>query len=317
MGATDGGLSKPQLQELERTALLAGLPRRHRRRVSGLAEAASFGPGATIVRAGDAGDAFFVVVQGEAQVETEDGEKLTLGPGDHFGELSLVDGEPRAATVRALSDVALARIPRDEFRDLLASEPELAAGLLPGLALVARDLLRTDAGRVPDHGAVGPWRRAGEGAPVPSADAGDLLEGRDALGWLLLLRHVGLFSALPDEHLRRVAAHFGIVRYGDGATVVLAGAKGDAMFVVLDGSARVRTPGGHIRLLGADDCFGELALIDGAPRSATVSTVGQLTAAKLGRKDFQKLLKDEPGMALGLLEGLTRTVRDMQRARVV
>ena len=140
-----------------------------------------------------------------------------------------------------------------------------------------------------------------------------MLEGRDALGWLLLLRHVGVFEALNEQHLRRVARLFTIERYADGDTVVLAGARGDSLHIILNGRARVRTPGGHTRALGADDCFGELALIDGAPRSATVTAVGELTTAKLSRSAFTKLLKAEPGIAVGLLDGLVEIVRDMQR----
>lgn len=303
--------SREHLRELDRTTLLSGLSRRHRRRVLGLAAIDEVASGRPIVRAGDPGEAFFVILSGDAEVELRTGA-AKLGPGDHFGELSLIDGAPRAATVLAVGDVTLARIPREAFMDLLTSEPELAAGLLPGMALVVRDLLRADASGIPDHGRVGAWRRSEEGTPIPSDQAGDFLEGRDALGWLLLLRHVGLFAALPDQHLRRVAALFRIVRFPDGATVVFAGTRGDAMYVVLDGSARVRTPGGHVRVLGSEDCFGELALIDGAPRSATVSAVGQLTTATLGRRDFQRLLKAEPGIAVGLLQGLVKTVRDMQ-----
>ncbi|MBE0528286.1 MAG: cyclic nucleotide-binding domain-containing protein, partial [Thermoleophilia bacterium] len=73
-------------------------------------------------------------------------------------------------------------------------------------------------------------------------------------------------------------------------------------------------PSGHSRELGADDCFGELALIDGAPRSATVSAIGELTTAKIMRSDFQKLLKAEPAVAIGLLDGLVGIVRDLQHA---
>ena len=311
------GLDKSQVQALERTALFQALPRRHRQRVADLAEVKSFADRDRIVRAGDPGDAFYILLSGGAEVETPDGRKLTLAEGDHFGELSLIDGAPRAATVCAAGDVTAARIPRYEFRDLLADEPTLAAGLLPGLAMVARDLLRADAERIPDHGQVGDWRRAAEGGPVSSEAAGEYLEGRDALGWLLLLRHVGVFSALPENHLRRIVPLFHVERFKDGDTVVLAGARGDALYVILNGRARVRTPSGHTRPLGVDDCFGELSLLDGAPRSASVSAVGELTAAMAQRKDFQKMLKSEPGMAVGLLEGLTRTVRDMQQATAV
>jgi CRP/FNR family transcriptional regulator len=87
------------------------------------------------------------------------------------------------------------------------------------------------------------------------------------------------------------------------------------MHIILDGRARVRTPSGHTAVLGEDDCFGELALIDGAPRSATVTAVGELTTAMVTRKEFQKLLKSEPEVAIGLLDGLVRTIRDLQQTR--
>ena len=167
--------------------------------------------------------------------------------------------------------------------------------------------------RFPIHGQVGEWRSDDDPGELVEA-AGEKLEGRDALGWLLLLRHVGVFEALDEQHLRRVASLFTIEHYSGGDTVVLAGARGDSLHVILNGRARVRTPGGHTRALGADDCFGELALIDGAPRSATVTAVGELTTAKLGRSAFTKLLKAEPGIAVGLLDGLVGIVRDMQRA---
>ena len=183
------------------------------------------------------------------------------------------------------------------------------------MALIARDLLRADAAALPDHGQVGEWRTGDDSKALTEA-TGEAIEGRDALGWLLLLRHVGVFEALSEQHLHRVARLFIIERYSDGDTVVLAGARGDSLHIILNGRARVRTPGGHTRALGPDDCFGQLALIDGAPRSATVTAVGELTTAKLTTSAFTKLLKSEPGIAVGLLDGLVGIVRDMQRAAI-
>ena len=108
-----------------------------------------------------------------------------------------------------------------------------------------------------------------------------------------------------------------VERYDRGATIVVAGAPGDALHVILNGRARVRTPGGHTRALDTNDCFGELALIDGAPRAATVTAVSELTTARIARADFQKLLKAEPDMAIGLLDGVMPTVRDLQSANGV
>lgn len=306
-------MTAADLKTLESTPLFQTLPRRHRKRVAELASVKRYTNDEVIVRRGDPGDSFIVMLKGDVLVEPSAGDERLVVSNEYFGELSLIDGEPRSATVTAAGPVTVARIGRDDFRALLADEPTLAAGLLPGVALIARDLLRADAESVPDHGAVGDWRDE-KGAAEPVEAAGEALTDREALGWLLMLRHVGVFEALNEKHLRRVAGLFTIERYEDGDTVMLAGSRGDSLQIILNGRARVRTPGGHTLALGPDDCIGQLALIDGAPRSATVTAVGELTTAKLERAAFTKLLKSEPGIAIGLLDGLVAIIRDMQTA---
>jgi len=302
------------LAVLERTPLFHALSRRHRRKVAQLAEFRRYEDGATIVRAGERGVAFYVVLDGEARVVTPDGLERRLTVGDCFGELSLLDGAPRAATVSAAGALTTARIARFDFSRLLREEPTLAVGLLPGLVLVVRDLLPADRQRVADLGRLRPSRsRGGEGDTAAEAVA-TVLDERTALGWRLLLGHVALFEELPERHLRRIARLATIERYADGSTVILAGAKGDSFHVILDGRARVRTPSGRTRTLEANESFGELALLDGAPRSATVVAVGQLTTAQIRRADFQRILRDEPTMAVGLSKSLVRTIRNMQQA---
>ena len=96
--------------------------------------------------------------------------------------------------------------------------------------------------------------------------------------------------------------------------MVRAGARGDAFFVIRDGSARVETPDGHTRDLHEGDYFGELALLDGAPRSATVSAINSLATARIARTAFLKLLREEPAMGVGLAHGLVDIVRNLQKA---
>ncbi len=307
-----GGMDQADMRALERTPLFQSLPRGHRRRIARLATLDRYRDGDVILQEGDPGGIFVVMLGGDAFVESSDGGERLLVSDEFFGELALIDGRPRAATVTAAGPVKVARIGREDFRALLAEEPGLAVGLLPGVSAVARDLLRADAVALPDHRQVSDWR-AGDNTPLVEA-VGEGLDGRDALGWLLLLRHVGVFEALNEDHLHRVARLFTIERFADGDNVVIAGAPGDCLHIILNGRARVRTPGGHTATLGQDDCFGELALIDGAPRSATVTAVGELTTARLGRPAFTKLLKAEPGIAVGLLDGLVAIVRDMEEA---
>jgi CRP-like cAMP-binding protein len=131
-------------------------------------------------------------------------------------------------------------------------------------------------------------------------------------GWIPVLERVPLFQALSKRHLRRVAHLAELKRFSAGDQVVKAGARGDAFYVILDGSAQVQTPKGHTKELGEGDHFGELALLDGAPRSATVSSIGTLTTARIARTGFLKLLKEEPAIGVGLANGLVAIVRELQ-----
>ena len=78
--------------------LFRGLSKRHLRRVARLAELRQHVGSRPIVRAGTRGDAFYVILDGSAEVRTADGSMESLEPGGYFGELALLDGAPRAAT---------------------------------------------------------------------------------------------------------------------------------------------------------------------------------------------------------------------------
>lgn len=98
----------------------------------------SFDVGDEVVRQGDAADDLFVLVEGSCEV-VKDGEVVsTLAAGQAFGELSVLDGEPRAATVRAKTAAELLRIPRREFEALLDESPELAKGVIKALLAYVR-----------------------------------------------------------------------------------------------------------------------------------------------------------------------------------
>jgi CRP-like cAMP-binding protein len=98
----------------------------------------------------------------------------------------------------------------------------------------------------------------------------------------------------------------------DGSLVSTAGAAGRYFHVVVDGSARVLTPHGSTDLRPGD-YFGELALVDGEPRSTDVVAEGALTTLQLARTPFTMLLREEPAVTRGLIRGLVTMVRDVQR----
>ena len=130
--------------------------------------------------------------------------------------------------------------------------------------------------------------------------------------WLAVLATVPLFAGLSRRHLKNVASLAKVRRYEPGTLIVRAGRPGDAFYVILDGEARVDTGRSRSIRLRGGDFFGEMSLLDGAPRSASVEAVGEVLAFQIGRTSFSKLLKDEPQIPLELLKTLARRLRDVQ-----
>jgi len=127
--------------------------------------------------------------------------------------------------------------------------------------------------------------------------------------WLNALEEVPLFEGLSKRHLRRVAKLAHVRRFADGSTLVRAGDSGKSFFVLLDGTAKVVRRGARARRLGIGDYFGEMALLDGAPRSADVVAESEVLALTIDRSGFSKLLSAEPMLSQALLRTLAARLR--------
>jgi CRP-like cAMP-binding protein len=134
---SDRPLGKQDTELLGSVPLFAGLSKRHLRRLAEHADVTSFREREHIVDEGQPGGTFYVIVQGEATVSRGGRTLSTLGPGDFFGEISLLDGGPRSADVVAETPVAAIRIFKRSFDKMLAAEPGVAAKIL---AVTARRL---------------------------------------------------------------------------------------------------------------------------------------------------------------------------------
>ena len=86
--------------------------------------------GTVLTKSGDPGDAFFLILDGRVRVEVSPRKRLRMGPGEFFGEMSLLDGGPRTATVAADTDVRVLVIARRDFSLLLTKVPDLGRNLL-------------------------------------------------------------------------------------------------------------------------------------------------------------------------------------------
>jgi CRP/FNR family cyclic AMP-dependent transcriptional regulator len=132
-------------QAFAAVGLFGRLTDRQRRRLAALATTRSYEPGAVIVRAGDTSMSFYVVLSGRVRVQRPGGRDAAshvreLGPTGAFGEMGLIDDQPRSATVVAIEPTTCALLAKWDFANELRDDPDIALALLPVLHERIREL---------------------------------------------------------------------------------------------------------------------------------------------------------------------------------
>ena|SRR5947207_15477887 len=122
-------------------------------------------------------------------------------------------------------------------------------------------------------------------------------------------RGVPLFAGLSKAGLRAVVQAATEVDVAAGTTIVREGQTDRFLYVIVSGSAAVTQKGRRIRALGPGDFFGDLAFLDGGPRSATVSAVSPMTVMALSPREMDLVVRAEPGIALAILKTMAGRLR--------
>jgi HEAT repeat protein len=131
---------------------------------------------------------------------------------------------------------------------------------------------------------------------------------------VLLLREVPLFADLPPDDLKQIADVAREEWYHDGAPICREGEDGDRMFVLVSGQVHVVKQSGQAerrlatRTVG--DFIGEMAIVESAPRSATVRADGEVRTLVIEGDAFKAILRDRPEVSLAVLRGLSRRLRE-------
>jgi CRP-like cAMP-binding protein len=132
---------------------------------------------------------------------------------------------------------------------------------------------------------------------------------RNPVTKLVALRHVPIFGRLAKATLFELARRTNEVAYPAGATLVREGDPGDALCIIASGTVEVHKHGRVVAKMTAGEFFGEISLIDGEPRSATVVAADDVVLYTLSSSDFDALL-NVPYVARAVLKSLAKRVRE-------
>ena len=124
-----------------------------------------------------------------------------------------------------------------------------------------------------------------------------------------LLKKVSLFTGLEDKEAKKLASMFKEREFKAGEVMAEEGKHGVGFFVIESGSAKVTVHGDERTTLGPGSYFGEIALIDDGPRTATVTAESDVKAHVLVAWDFRAMVKEDPDLAWGLLRGVAQMLR--------
>jgi CRP/FNR family cyclic AMP-dependent transcriptional regulator len=126
------------------------------------------------------------------------------------------------------------------------------------------------------------------------------------------LKEVPIFEGCSEKQLRSVAKIAKVFDVVAGTVLARAGEPGDEFFLIIDGTARAEVSADKRVLMRPGEFFGEMSILDGGPRSATVVADTPVRLLVISRRHFSELLKDVPGLTQILLATLSRRVRQAE-----
>jgi CRP/FNR family transcriptional regulator, cyclic AMP receptor protein len=223
--------------------------------------------------------AMYLLLTGEVQLLAGRKAISTVKAGEVFGELAAISAAPRSASAVAKTDCRLIALGERQFREALRRKPSFALMLM---SLMIRRLRATIA-QLEAAGEIGsPAKAAKEGAAFDPKHLADLARG------------------LSDDPPVYFARHQTIVESGQAAT---------RMYLLTEGRAVVKIGNRIVERLGPGGVFGEAALVEQAPRLATVVAEAECALLPITRKAFLALVKMSPGFAERMLGSLAERVR--------
>lgn len=236
--------------------------------------------GERVYRIGEAGDAMYLVENGEIELTAENAVGVVeeigrIGPDGFFGELSLLTGQIRVEDATATRNTNLWMLGKTDLDALAAQNPAVGKALSQGVATRLSSAGRSD---------------------------------EDAL------RKFPLLADLSAADLRQIVPLLHPMRYRAGEVIFRASAPADRLFLIEKGNVRVQTLSGGAYLLGPTESFGERALITEQPHNTTVSADSDVDVWTLNKQDLDMLMNRYPAIAISITRIISQRLSEVPTA---
>jgi len=279
-----------------------------------------------IFREGDSGDKMYLIQSGAVEITKNLGGEETvlavLGPGEFFGEMALIDPQPRSATGKAVIASRLIQLTRKSILDRIRQDQGITLHLLQGLSqrikntsktleLLRKELIETST----EQSEYSYAEENGENS-VQKTDI-EIVKRDMPTGHQEGSPPSGGSSSESLQLLAESISNSGTEiewrRYQPNDIIFEQNDPGDCMYFISKGLVEIsldrdgaKTP---LSILGVNDCFGEMALVTGNPRSARAMTLEATVVLPLSRETFQKHVQSHPEMAFHLLRVMVQRLR--------
>ncbi len=303
----------PHLQIVEKVALLkqtstfAEAPEDTLVEVATLADELQIRSGEVIIREETLGDFMYVIAKGKV-VQSKENRKLNnLLPGQVFGNLSILDGEPYWSSVATVEESIFLRLDRAEFQELITKQPHTGQGIIFDLCRQHRQQLHRKKQEYEDGKkllAVPPIAGLAQPAIVTPS-----LQPLLPIEKILLLKKVSLFSQITDEMLAEIVELLAEDYYSAGATILEKGQKNSHIYIIASGKVSIHDDDRPVAYLGERSFFGEIAMLDTDPQPVSVTAMEAVHLLRLNRASFEQLLHYQPELVKNVISVLSLRLR--------
>jgi CRP-like cAMP-binding protein len=237
--------------------------------------------GEYIVEGGQPPEALFIIESGQVHLHTteEGGDFSELGEGETFGEMAMLTGKPHARSAQASTDAIIWALPSADFEDLTSERPEIRLALSKAMR---EPLMHQDMNRAVER-----------------------------------LSTMPLFAGLSEEILWAIAQRMLLNHIPAGEMIFVEGSPGNAFYLIDTGVVEivsdVETGRAVLARLGADEFFGETALLTGKPRSSASRAATHTNLWVLYRSDFDDLVNRYPSISVALSKVLSQRLTEMDQ----